>query len=82
MKKNISTYKIPSYFLFIEEFPKNPTGKINEKEIRKIATEELKEEVARRNQEILEKKKKKAEKAHEKDKKKHKHKEKHHHEKH
>lgn len=82
LKKNISTYKIPSYFLFIEEFPKNPTGKINEKEIRKIATEELKEEVARRNQEILEKKKEKAEKAHEKDKKKHKHKEKHHHEKH
>lgn len=31
LEENISKYKIPKYFVFIDEFPKNSTGKINEK---------------------------------------------------
>lgn len=48
LEENISQYKIPSYFVFVKEFPKNPTGKINEKELKNIATELLAEEVEKK----------------------------------
>lgn len=34
LNENISRYKIPSRYIFIKNFPKNSTGKINEKELR------------------------------------------------
>lgn len=42
LKKNISCFKIPKYFAFVEEFPRNSTGKINEKELKKIVEGRLK----------------------------------------
>lgn len=42
LKENISRYKIPKYFLFIEKFPTNATGKVNEKKLKEIVNEKLK----------------------------------------
>lgn len=36
LKKNISRYKVPKYFLFFEKFPRTATGKVDEKAIRMI----------------------------------------------
>ena len=41
LAKNLSSYKMPEHFLFFDEFPRNPTGKINEKELRKIVLRRL-----------------------------------------
>ena len=49
LNKNISKYKIPSYFVFVEKFPKNPTGKINEKELKSISLDLLSDEIEERN---------------------------------
>lgn len=40
---NLSKYKVPKYIVFLEEFPKNATGKINEKKLKELATGILKE---------------------------------------
>ncbi|KXB73607.1 MAG: AMP-binding protein [Peptostreptococcus sp.] len=42
MRDSISSYKIPKYFVFIESFPRNATGKINEKALKEIVNEKLK----------------------------------------
>ena len=42
MRDNISSYKIPKYFVFIKSFPRNATGKINEKALKEIVNEKLK----------------------------------------
>lgn len=41
MKDNISSYKIPKYFVFVDVFPRNATGKINEKALKEIVNEKL-----------------------------------------
>ena len=41
LKDNLSAYKMPEHFIYFDEFPRNPTGKINEKELRKIVLERL-----------------------------------------
>lgn len=42
LSKNISKYKIPEFFVFVKEFPRNPTGKIDEKTLKKTVNEMLK----------------------------------------
>lgn len=42
MKKNVSRYKMPSDFVFIDSFPRTVTGKIDEKNLRLIAEKMLK----------------------------------------
>ena len=37
LSENISHYKIPSKYLFIDKFPKNATGKIDEKKLKEMA---------------------------------------------
>lgn len=39
LKDNLSKYKIPKHIVFLEEFPKNATGKVNEKKLREMATD-------------------------------------------
>ncbi len=41
LTENISRFKVPKYFVFVEEFPRNSTGKVNQQKIRKIAEEKL-----------------------------------------
>ncbi len=53
LKKSLSTYKMPSYFVFVDSFPKNPTGKINEKELKKISLDLLADEVEKRKKERM-----------------------------
>ncbi len=55
LDKNISKYKIPSYFVFVEKFPKNSTGKINEKELKKISLDLLSDEIEERSRKRKEK---------------------------
>lgn len=43
MKKNVSRYKMPSDFVFVETFPRTVTGKIDEKNLKLIAEERLKQ---------------------------------------
>lgn len=42
LKENISKYKIPGHFVFIESFPRNSTGKINENKLKSIVNGMLK----------------------------------------
>ncbi|MDY5435375.1 class I adenylate-forming enzyme family protein [Peptostreptococcus porci] len=37
--ENLSKYKIPRYYLFIDSFPKNQTGKTDERELKKLVEE-------------------------------------------
>ncbi|WP_101772207.1 class I adenylate-forming enzyme family protein [Peptostreptococcus faecalis] len=41
LDKNLSRYKMPKYFVFMEHFPKNATGKIDEKKIKESVNEIL-----------------------------------------
>lgn len=41
LKENISRYKVPKYFIFFEKFPRNATGKIDEKSIRNIVNKKF-----------------------------------------
>lgn len=49
LEENISKYKIPSYFVFVKNFPKNPTGKVNEKELKRISLDLLSEQIKENN---------------------------------
>lgn len=42
LNENISKYKIPKFIVFVKEFPRNPTGKIDEKNLKKMVNEMLK----------------------------------------
>jgi len=42
MNDNISSYKIPKFFVFLDAFPKNATGKIDEKALKELVNEKLK----------------------------------------
>jgi len=42
MKDIISSYKIPKFFVFLDAFPKNATGKIDEKALKELVNEKLK----------------------------------------
>lgn len=42
LKENISKYKIPRFIVFVKEFPRSPTGKIDEKNLKKSVNEMLK----------------------------------------
>ena len=41
LRKHLSHFKIPKYFLFKENFPRNSTGKINQKELKNWAKAQL-----------------------------------------
>lgn len=41
LESTISRYKVPKFIVFVETFPKNATGKINEKELKKFVNEKL-----------------------------------------
>lgn len=43
LNDNISKYKIPKFIVFIDEFPRNPTGKIDEKNLKKMVNDMLKQ---------------------------------------
>lgn len=43
LKENLSKYKIPKHIVFMEDFPKSATGKINEKQLKEFTTDVLKE---------------------------------------
>ncbi|WAW15332.1 class I adenylate-forming enzyme family protein [Peptostreptococcus equinus] len=42
LNNSISKYKIPKFIVFIETFPKTSTGKIDEKELKRLVNEKLK----------------------------------------
>lgn len=42
LAEHLSHFKIPKYFVFIEEFPRNSTGKINQKKLKDSAETRLK----------------------------------------
>ena len=40
MKDNLARYKVPREVIFLDELPRNPTGKILKRELREISVEE------------------------------------------